>query len=246
MITGKHYIEGEKMKSIMIAIGILAILLVAGCAQRAETAKPAAKKITSFEECAAAGNPVMESYPRQCRADGQTFTEEITVNEPENNISESCKDSEGNALSLDDAKAIAKDSECGDRLITSCTCPEGYRQEGDSCNPECYYSEPKCLRPSVQCEKSYFCNENTGTFWIGLDIKKEGCNPACVVKLADKTAEINWRCTGLVAEEPPAEPRLIGGQKDEHGCLIPAGYSWCESKQKCLRQWEEPCRDGLR
>jgi len=34
---------------------------------------------------------------------------------------------------------------------------------------------------------------------------------------------------------------LIGGQKDEHGCIIPAGYSWCEAKQKCLRTWEEKC-----
>lgn len=33
--------------------------------------------ITNFEECAAAGNPVMESYPRQCRANGQNFTENI-------------------------------------------------------------------------------------------------------------------------------------------------------------------------
>ncbi|RDJ31606.1 MAG: hypothetical protein DWQ18_06045 [Crenarchaeota archaeon] len=34
--------------------------------------------IDSFEECTAAGNPVMESYPRQCRTDdGQTFVEEI-------------------------------------------------------------------------------------------------------------------------------------------------------------------------
>lgn len=37
------------------------------------------------------------------------------------------------------------------------------------------------------------------------------------------------------------EPPLIGGQKDAHGCLIAAGYSWCESKQKCLRIWEERC-----
>ena len=36
-------------------------------------------------------------------------------------------------------------------------------------------------------------------------------------------------------------PELIGGQKDAHGCLIPAGYSWCEAKQKCLRPWEETC-----
>jgi hypothetical protein len=33
--------------------------------------------ITSFEECAAAGNPVAESYPRQCHADGKTFVEKI-------------------------------------------------------------------------------------------------------------------------------------------------------------------------
>lgn len=36
----------------------------------------------------------------------------------------------------------------------------------------------------------------------------------------------------------------IGGERDEHGCLGPAGYSWCESKQKCLRVWEEGCSDG--
>ncbi|MFH0905419.1 MAG: hypothetical protein V1826_01745 [bacterium] len=36
-------------------------------------------------------------------------------------------------------------------------------------------------------------------------------------------------------------PDLIGGQTDEHGCIIPAGYSWCEVKAKCLRTWEEFC-----
>ncbi|MFZ2038358.1 MAG: hypothetical protein WAV11_00230 [Minisyncoccia bacterium] len=34
---------------------------------------------------------------------------------------------------------------------------------------------------------------------------------------------------------------LIGGDRDEHGCLGPAGYSWCPAKQKCLRVWEETC-----
>ena len=34
--------------------------------------------VTSFSECVAAGNAVMESYPRQCRTEaGQTFTEYI-------------------------------------------------------------------------------------------------------------------------------------------------------------------------
>ncbi|MDD4318786.1 MAG: hypothetical protein PHW10_00450 [Candidatus Peribacteraceae bacterium] len=40
------------------------------------------------------------------------------------------------------------------------------------------------------------------------------------------------------ADEP--EP-LLGGDRDVHGCIPSAGYSWCEAKQKCLRVWEEPC-----
>jgi hypothetical protein len=41
------------------------------------TEKPK-NEITSFEQCAAAGNPVMESYPRQCRTpDGLHFVETI-------------------------------------------------------------------------------------------------------------------------------------------------------------------------
>ena len=35
-------------------------------------------EISSFDECVAAGYPVMESYPRQCKtSDGTTFVEEI-------------------------------------------------------------------------------------------------------------------------------------------------------------------------
>ncbi|MEY4731453.1 MAG: hypothetical protein RL681_399 [Candidatus Parcubacteria bacterium] len=34
---------------------------------------------------------------------------------------------------------------------------------------------------------------------------------------------------------------LLGGDKDVHGCIGSAGYSWCEAKQKCLRPWEEQC-----
>jgi len=37
------------------------------------------------------------------------------------------------------------------------------------------------------------------------------------------------------------EDKLIGGDKDKHDCLIAAGYSWCQEKEKCLREWEEPC-----
>ena len=47
-------------------------------------------------------------------------------------------------------------------------------------------------------EETSFCNAETGTFWIDLDIEKPGCNPACVVNIVTREAEINWRCTGLL------------------------------------------------
>lgn len=37
------------------------------------------RTVTSFSECVAAGNAVMESYPRQCGADGNLFVEEIVM-----------------------------------------------------------------------------------------------------------------------------------------------------------------------
>lgn len=38
-------------------------------------------------------------------------------------------------------------------------------------------------------------------------------------------------------------PPLLGGDRDVHGCIPSAGYSWCEAKQKCLRPWEENCNE---
>ncbi|MFH1134331.1 MAG: hypothetical protein V1735_07645 [Nanoarchaeota archaeon] len=116
---------------------------------------------------------------------------------PAAKIVEFCADLNGNYLTLDDAKAIAKASECSDKIITECRCTSGYRKEGDACNPECYYATPRCLAPSVQCEKTFVCNEGTGTYWINLNLTMQGCSPACVINLASNAAEINWRCTGL-------------------------------------------------
>ncbi len=56
--------------AVLIFVGFGIYLLLIG-------EKEEAPKITNFEECAAAGNPIMESYPRQCRAGNQTFTEDI-------------------------------------------------------------------------------------------------------------------------------------------------------------------------
>ncbi|NJL44134.1 MAG: DUF333 domain-containing protein [Nitrosarchaeum sp.] len=50
-------------------------------------------------------------------------------------------------------------------------------------------------------------NENTKTWWFDLDTERPGCNPACVVH-DDGSAEINWRCTGLIEPDTPAKTEL--------------------------------------
>ena len=39
-------------------------------------------EIKNFQDCVANGNPIMESYPRQCRANGEIYLEEIDLLEP--------------------------------------------------------------------------------------------------------------------------------------------------------------------
>jgi len=51
-----------------------------GLAAPGDSAGRGGQGIDSFEACVQAGNPVMESYPRQCRtADGQLFVEEVAA-----------------------------------------------------------------------------------------------------------------------------------------------------------------------
>lgn len=69
-------------------------------------------------------------------------------------------------MSLEKAKEIASQSECGSNF-----------------------------------KNAFVCNEYTNTWWIDLDIEKEGCSPACVVNTQTAVAEINWRCTGLLPQD---------------------------------------------
>jgi len=44
-----------------------------------------------------------------------------------------------------------------------------------------------------------------------------------------------------ISDEKSSDDVIVGGDRDEHGCIGSAGYTWCEEKQKCLRTWEEDC-----
>ncbi len=63
-------------KFLIIWISVLSLLIIIGliCRNALTQNDSKANEINSFAECAAAGNPIMESYPERCTAGGKTFT----------------------------------------------------------------------------------------------------------------------------------------------------------------------------
>jgi hypothetical protein len=70
------------MKTIVVFVIVALTVTLAGAliiflANNNNKKVPNPKPVSSFEECVQAGNPVQESYPRGCTANGKTFTEDI-------------------------------------------------------------------------------------------------------------------------------------------------------------------------
>ncbi len=64
-----------KNKNYLIIFLIVGLILVAALYYSRQNFQK--ESIESFQECADAGYPVMESFPRQCNANGMNFVEEI-------------------------------------------------------------------------------------------------------------------------------------------------------------------------
>lgn len=47
-------------------------------------------------------------------------------------------------------------------------------------------------------------------------------------------------CSGSDSELPAP-----GSDRDEHGCIPSAGYSWCERTSQCERPWELAEKNGF-
>ena len=64
----------------------------------------------------------------------------------------------------------------------------------------------------------------------------------CTSKKATETTETKVEdTTSEVVGDSLINRPLLGGDRDEHGCIPSAGYVWCEKLQKCIRPWEEKC-----
>jgi hypothetical protein len=83
-------------------------------------------------------------------------------------------------------------------------CGPAAKAEGAPTEPPMSEAEARAIAANSECARigtlkdNAFYNESTGTWWIDLAADKPNCNPACVVHVSDKTAEVNWRCTGLI------------------------------------------------
>ncbi|MDD2870831.1 MAG: hypothetical protein PHS49_02475 [Candidatus Gracilibacteria bacterium] len=78
-------------------------------------------------------------------------------------------------------------------------------------------AEKICIKGGESISPGYY-NENTKTWWFdaNLNATKPGCNPACVVSETTKTAEINWRCTGLIVPENNSLDELTSVFKEKY------------------------------
>jgi len=80
-----------------------------------------------------------------------------------------------------------------------------------------------------------------------LAVGTQGTNSAETGKqvIEDDSGVSELEAVDLVEVKPPVDEgkeKILGGE-DEYGCIPSAGSSWCPSKQKCLRVWEEDCPD---
>ncbi|MCE9640159.1 MAG: hypothetical protein K8S22_08435 [Betaproteobacteria bacterium] len=54
--------------------------------------------------------------------------------------------------------------------------------------------------------------------------------------------------TLLTACTPASVPttNLLGADRDAHGCIPSAGYSWCQRTGQCERPWELAAKEGFK
>lgn len=95
-------------------------------------------------------------------------------------------------------------------LNITCTAPSG---ETMTVADALKIAQSQCANGFLK--KPIQCNNNTGTWWFDFKTfeKTRGCNPACVVDVVNKSADINWRCTGFL----PAPGHNNDNESNEHG-----------------------------
>ena len=183
--------------------------------------------VTDFESCIAAGYPVLESYPPQCKTpDNRTFIEDI-----------------GN--SLEKADLIQVSSPRPNEIVKSPLLVKGeargYWFFEASFPVRLLDDQGQVVASGIAQALSDWMTENFVPFEAELSFSTPESEKGTLVLEKDNPSGLPENSDQLRFPVYFDQNKIIGGDKDEHGCLIAAGYSWCEIKQKCLRVWEESC-----
>ena len=142
------------MKTVLIGVGVV-LIIAAGFLFTFNSLQDngATLSITNFEECAAAGNPVMESYPRQCRTvDGRLFVEDIeNLGDNASNIMPTTRGAGPGCVVTGCSRELCVNEEDKDEYFTICEWrPEFECYAGTTCekqtNGQCGWTETAELR----------------------------------------------------------------------------------------------------
>ncbi|MBN3745744.1 hypothetical protein G3N96_09920 [Burkholderia sp. Se-20373] len=70
---------------------------------------------------------------------------------------------------------------------------------------------------------------------------------ACALALSACAAPSTVPAAASAPAESVASPAppMPGSDRDPHGCIPSAGYSWCEQTQQCERPWELAKQKGF-
>jgi hypothetical protein len=84
------------------------------------------------------------------------------------------------------------------------------------------------------------CAVGMAIFGLWLSYHSSNIRTQDIKENNDQTEEINI-IEDEDSDQTETSPTIVGGDRDEHGCIGSAGYTWCEIRGKCLRTWEEKC-----
>lgn len=129
----------QLMKSVgLLTIAAILVVIAFALYQVSPNLRPVAPGpvISNFEECAATGNPIMESYPAQCRTeDGRLFVQEIDTPPGGGIVSNGCA-----VAGCSGQLCVSADE--ADNLMTTCEFREEYACYREaSCEPQ---ADGKC------------------------------------------------------------------------------------------------------
>lgn len=69
-------------------------------------------------------------------------------------------------------------------------------------------------------------------------------NVIAISLLLAATTGVSATATPQVSDDSGMRPVLVGGDRDEHGCIGSAGYSWDAENALCVRPWEKEAQFG--